>query len=101
MNLTEQANQATLTEAVDMLGIAYETLRCALRRGAFSAAKLPAINKRGDVVPQWHVDLDEVEAWKTARKRALESKDKYELARIRGIKVRSAERAIRRANKNC
>lgn len=97
MNLREQANQASIAEAARIIGVTYESLHAAVRKGTVKASKKRVVVKKIVRV----VDLEDVEAWNAARKRALESKDKYELARIRGIKVRSAERAIRRANKNC
>lgn len=94
MNLREQANQATLAEAAKIVGVNAEAARKAIKRGVLRARRQAMRRSPGF---RYVVDLEDVEVWKATRKPALESADKHELARIRGIQLRSAERAITRA----
>lgn len=106
MTPKEQANQATLAEAAEILDVPLDSLKDAVRRGTidYRLESRPVIQERNVRV----VDLADVEAWAESRVstgprhgniRPLESEDPNELARIRGIDYRSAQKAIARARR--
>lgn len=106
MTPKEQANQATLAEAAEILDVPLDSLKDAVRRGTIESRlePRPVVQVRDVCV----VDLADVEAWAESRVstgarrgniRPLESDDPHELARIRGIDYRSAQKAIRRAKR--
>lgn len=67
--LKERANEATLAEAAEILGVAARTLYWAVFRGEIPAKgrRKPAVTGRPAVV----IDLEEADAWVAARKDVL------------------------------
>lgn len=106
MNLIAQANQASLSEAAELLGTTKGRLRQAIKAGFLSGTKRPW--RKGNVGRQecWVVDLEDVEAYlsRTNSPRRDEMANFWNdgrsiewIAAHMEVKPRSVARALQRA----
>jgi excisionase family DNA binding protein len=95
MNWRALANQATIREAAEIIGVPFYTLRNAVRKGAVPHER-EQIGKSSRI----RLDLEDVEAWNITRRMGRPAIHEYSgaeaIAWERGILLASARRALQR-----